>query len=103
MRYSLVFLAFALTACVSPQVAFERQEDHRVTQCCDGFHDDTTTIPPLGFASQVPIIREVVRRERKDGFVGEIRWMSRYQALVCVSDGCVVVDRSYDGNWFTSE
>jgi hypothetical protein len=90
-------LAFLLNACVSPQVGFEWQAERHMRLCCEGFDEDTTPVPPLGLASQVPIIRDTVRKERKDGFVGEIRWMSRDQALVCVSDGCVVVRRCVDG------
>ena len=86
-------MLLVLCACAAPHADL----------CCVGFTDRTSGVPPLGLANELPAIRETVRKKTKDGFVGEIRWIARFEALVCVSDGCWIVDRNVDGTWFTRE
>jgi hypothetical protein len=102
MRIAASFcLAWVLSSCMSPQVVFEQEASRHAKLCCDALDTYTTPVPPLGLAHEVPAIREIVRKETKDGFVGQIHWFSRGQALVCVTDGCWEVLRSSDGTWFT--
>ena len=90
MRIIGIIILVGLAGCASPH-----------EPCCTGITGNESNQLSFLHRRDIPEITALVKRETKDGFVGEIWWANRNQAIVCVTDGCWEVLRSSDGRWDT--
>jgi peptide methionine sulfoxide reductase MsrB len=90
MRLAVAIILLGLVACAS-----------RPEPCCTGMTGKESNQLSFLHRHDIPEITSVVKSQTKDGFVGQIWWASRTQAIVCVTDGCWEVLLSSDGHWDT--